>query len=246
MDKSTVKKLNEINRTFYEEIATEFSDTRHQHWTGWLELIPLITQQFSQTSLTVLDVACGNGRFGIFLKEQLPQFQFSYMGIDSNQKLLGIAEAQLQPLYNKEVLRLIKKDIVEENFAEQADLIVAFGILHHIPSFELRVQFIQKLAACIKPGGLLIIAAWQFDQLENIFARRKTPEEVGLKATDLEENDFLLTWEREKSATRYAHLITNDEMDKLIALSDLKLVKEFVADGRNNSTNHYVVLEKAS
>src|SRR4051812_3977149 len=89
MDEATIQRLNAINRAFYQTTASEFDATRGQSWPGWDRLIPHL-----KTPLSVLDVGCGNGRFGLFLREQLTG-PLTYTGLDNNPALLEAAQQAL-------------------------------------------------------------------------------------------------------------------------------------------------------
>src|SRR5687767_4501043 len=89
MDEATIQRLNAINWAFYETTAAEFDATRGQSWPGWDRLLSHL-----KTPLSVLDVGCGNGRFGLFLREHLSG-PLSYTGLDNNPALLEAAQQAL-------------------------------------------------------------------------------------------------------------------------------------------------------
>ena len=71
MDQTTVKQLNEINLKFYSNLSEQFSESRDYYWKGWERLLqeePL-KEKKRKIPLKVLDVGCGNGRFGKFIVE---------------------------------------------------------------------------------------------------------------------------------------------------------------------------------
>ncbi len=257
MDSSIINRLNQLNQQFYQTVAVEFDNTRHQAWSGWQTLVPLLQARFAQpSSLSVLDLGCGNGRWGEFLLENVRQ-PFSYLGADSNQFLLNQAE---QSLSGKVVnLNLTQLDIVAElqehtftsRFFTKTEkqpitLIAAFGFLHHIPSLELRQLFLADCYRLLEPGGWLIVAAWQFLNSPRLTQRIITPEAVGLSIDQLEEHDYFLDWQRGESAIRYCHLVDETEMRTLINQPQTlwKEVKTFLADGQTGNLNHYWVIEK--
>src|SRR5579859_7793821 len=129
MTSQTIRQLNQLNQQFYEQVAADFSQTREQPWSGWQQLIPLLQEKQPQN---ILDLGCGNGRFGEFLQNQLPNFQ--YKGVDKNKNLLQIAKSHLPDATFSQV------DIVESSLenslanqiTDKYDLITLFGVLHHI------------------------------------------------------------------------------------------------------------------
>src|SRR5664279_1541814 len=90
MDDLTIRTLNDLNRRFYETVAAAFDATRQTAWQGWDQLVPYL-----KPPLTVLDVGCGNGRFGVFLADRLGKANLHYHGIDSSAILLERARHSL-------------------------------------------------------------------------------------------------------------------------------------------------------
>src|SRR4051812_21279538 len=105
MDDSTIRYLNDLNHRFYETVAAEFDATRQTAWQGWHQLIPYLMPR-----LTVLDVGCGNGRFGVFLADRLGSANLHYHGIDSSVALLASASIALAGID----ARLEQRDLLEQ------------------------------------------------------------------------------------------------------------------------------------
>ena len=178
MDAATIARLNQINRDFYRVTGDEFDQTRGESWPGWERLPPYLN-----TPLSVLDVGCGNGRFGLFLQENLVGAQgltpllITYHGLDSSARLLNHARAALEklPAIN---WTLEERDIVENPpDSGDYDLVVLFGVLHHIPGYTERQTFMRQLAERVKPGGSLALACWRFrtSRYCRRWARRSRP-----------------------------------------------------------------------
>lgn len=254
MKQEIILQLNQLNKDFYQKIASDFHQTRQQPWAGWAELLPVIREQFSnQTDLRVLDIGCGNGRFGEYLAQHLPTHEISYTGIDSSDFLLEKAEEKLETTQIQ--FHLDQVDIIEALLHDQEwlpansqghnphfDLVVAFGVIHHVPSLALREKFVKRCIAVSEPKGVVVIAAWQFDQTNQLLERAVPAEEVGLSSSDLEENDFILPWERGEKAYRYCHLPTADELQNLLPPGITTI--NFWADGKQNHSNLYSIIKK--
>ena len=231
MDNETIQQLNAINREFYATTAHEFSKTRGNPWPGWEELIPHIEQLNLGEECHVLDVGCGNGRFGVFLADRL-DIPVDYHGMDSNPTLLFEAREALVNHSNVSSSRLEERDVVispPDGFTY--DLVVAFGLIHHIPGYEQRQSFIQELAQCVNAGGLLVYASWRFYEHER-FRKRIVPWSDDLKDR-VEKHDYLLDWQRGEHAIRYCHYVDDAEQGALNVLTDLKVTKTYSADGFN-------------
>ena len=86
LDEPTLRALNAINRAFYREGAAEFSAPRDHPWPGWTRVAELVASARLAEPLEVLDVGCGNGRFGWFLAKRRPELR--YLGLDASAELL--------------------------------------------------------------------------------------------------------------------------------------------------------------
>lgn len=239
MDDATIQRLNEINRRFYEITADEFDQTRSTPWQGWARLLPHLAggQGRARLLYSVLDVGCGNGRFGLFLAEHLNS-PIHYHGIDSSSALLSYAKESLAAAPRLTFI-LEQRDLIESPpETDTYDLVAAFGLLHHIPGYIQRQTFIRILSQRVKPGGLLAFAAWRFYEHER-FRERIVPWGDDLAAA-VERHDYLLDWRRGETAVRYCHYMDDEEQAALVAASGLELAETYRADG----FNQYSILKK--
>lgn len=266
MDEATIRRLNAINRQFYRVTADEFDQTRGSSWPGWERILPYL-----HAPLSVLDVGCGNGRFGVFLCEKLvvshqssvasrqsadesqrppyselgtrnsvlnPQHFISYHGLDSNAILLDHARSSLITRPGLEFC-LEERDILEHPpDSGEYDLVVLFGVLHHIPGYEQRQQFVRGLTQRVKPGGLLAFASWRFFEYER-FRQRIIPWPDDVQ---VEEHDYLLDWRRGEVSLRYCHYVDDVEHAALVAATGLTEILAYRADGQDGKTNGYSIL----
>ena len=156
MDENTRERLIDLNRTFYQTFAQEFSATRQRLQPGVMRVIEQISHQDS-----ILDLGCGNGQLCKMLINR--GHQGLYTGLDSNAEFLEIARQNLPENNN---ITLLQRDITLTNWeqglpVESYDLIFAFAVLHHIPGFELRRKILQKIAHLSAPGARFIHSEWQ-------------------------------------------------------------------------------------
>jgi SAM-dependent methyltransferase len=192
----------------------------------------------------VLDVGCGNARFGRFLAKHLGR-AVTYHGIDSSPALLARATEDLSGLPGL-VFRLEERDIVEAPpDTGQYSLVTAFGLLHHIPGFQERRELVRALAERVAPGGVLAFTGWCFYEYERFRAR------IVDWPPDLtpERHDYLLDWRRghaANTALRYCHYIDDAEHADLLAASGLVQIATFRADGHTGDINRYGVLRRAA
>lgn len=233
MNDATIKRLNAINRAFYRITADAFDQSRSQPWPGW-ELL----RTHLAPPLSVLDVGCGNGRFGMFLAEHFGA-AIHYTGLDNNAALLERARAAVPEA------QFEQRDIVEQPpDTGEYDLVALFGVIHHIPGGVQRQDFMRTLSARVAPGGLLVFAAWRFYDFER-FRKRVVPwSDTGISPDDIEPHDYLLDWRRGERALRYCHFVDDDEHDILIAAAGLREIATYRADGHTGTVNRYSILQR--
>ncbi len=233
MDQTTIRRLNQINREFYQVTAESFDQSRRHPWPGWEVLRGYLT-----SPLSVLDVGCGNGRFGVFLANTLGP-GVRYRGIDNNPTLLQRSRKALTGVLPD--FSLEERDIVD-NPPERGEygLVALFGVLHHVPGADRRQDMMRALATRVAPGGLLAFACWRFYEYER-FRRRILPWPPDLHA---EPNDFLLDWQRGQPAVRYCHYVDDAEHAALVAATSLTEIATYRADGDTGDINRYSILRK--
>jgi tRNA (uracil-5-)-methyltransferase TRM9 len=260
MNTSTIRKLNQINHTFYSQIASDFDQSRQHFWPGWYQLQPHLQElQLRRSTLNVLDLGCGNGRFAEFLLEVLSPKPFTYTGIDTNEEFLKITRAKLDK--NQVNHTVFALDLVESLLAHSFSskfthsgysLISILGVIHHIPSRQLRQDLLSSALTLLDTGGLLVLASWQFTEYgrfrDKLVDPTKILQEQDIMPTQLEENDYFMTWERGQHSVRYCHYTNEAELLELLTpaltSNEYQLLTTFRADGRENSANLYLVIQK--
>lgn len=226
MNSTTIDRLNRLNREFYSRRAGEFDRARELPWQGWKRVVEGVRPAAARGRLALLDVGCGNGRFASYLHESVAGFD--YLGVDSSRELLDLARARLATLPSVKG-ELIEIDLTRAGLAERVGerrfgLVVAFGLLHHVPGLELRQRILSDLVATTGPDGLLAIAFWQFAEYDRFrrrfvdwesFNRAHADDPVDL--AQLEVGDHLLAWGDDRSAVRYCHWSGPDEIRSMVA-----------------------------
>src|SRR5690606_16012470 len=139
MKKDVIELILQMNMTFYEQLAQDFSHTRQSAWQGWDDLLSHVRRKLAnKKSISVLDIGCGNGRFAGYILGRLHEFEIEYEGWDLNQSLLEEARQR----YGGDQVQFKRLNIIDTvmEMKQQAkpdktfDLVVMFGVTHHIPS----------------------------------------------------------------------------------------------------------------
>jgi SAM-dependent methyltransferase len=243
MKQQTIDKLIALNTHFYVNVEKEFSATRQILWRGYQSLFDYLNST-NNSILTVLDIACGNGRFVKTLEQNLNN-KFSYLGLDNNKFLIDEASKS----FKSESIRFKNFDIFNEDLSiidEKFDLIVVFGLLHHIPSNELRIKFMKSLRGLLNINGRLVFTTWNFTQIK-LFENRLNDDEInnlGIDLTELDENDYFLKWNNSNENIRYCHYYSDKEISNLLSHNDFKLDYKFLADGKDAKTNTYYIISR--
>jgi SAM-dependent methyltransferase len=250
MDEQTIRSLNAINRNFYSTHAAEFDQSRSAPWPGWTRLLPHVQRLRglpAHAALRVLDLGCGNGRFGAFLADRLPAGEIHYCGIDSSPTLISRARERALPFASVE---FGQADFVEaeSNLPDGPfSLIGLFGILHHVPGRAQRRALLRWLGKRLAPGGILALTSWQFEAFAR-FQSRLTPwweynrtAANPIETAQLEPGDHLLPWGDGDSTHRYCHFTSESETHALLEGLSFEIIDSYAADGREGNLNRYFI-----
>jgi SAM-dependent methyltransferase len=229
-------RLNNLNRTFYDGLAEAFAASRGATEPG---LERALVQM--RSGARVLDLGCGQGRVAAMLPAGC-----EYVGMDFSPEMLRIAERSAHAERFAIPPRFVVGDLLDPAWAAQVpglyDWIILRAVLHHIPGAENRQVIIKQAAGCLAPQGRLLLANWQFMEIERLRRRVLPWDVIGLSPDDVEPGDYLLNWQREGYGIRYVHLIEEKETEALAASAGLTTETLFHADGHNNNLTLYAVL----
>jgi SAM-dependent methyltransferase len=236
---TTLSRLLELNRQFYQTFALSFSATRQRLQPGVLRILETIEPQAD-----LLDLGCGNGE----LSHELARCGHagSYTGLDFSPPLLDEARAG-QP----DNFRFVQADLSSADWdialgENRYDGIFLFAVLHHIPGVELRLQLLRKVGRLLKTQGRFIHSTWQFLNSTRLAARVQPWERVGLTAADVDEGDYLLDWREGGQGLRYVHHFSETELNGLAQQAGFKVVESFLSDGENGRLGLYQVWSNAA
>ena len=234
MEKNYAEYLLVKTRSDYNQIAREFSNSRAFIWE---ELIPLA--KHVQAGDKILDLGCGNGRLFSMLKEK----KVEYLGVDSSERIIEIARGK----YGTEGAKFLVVEALDLPFPENSfQEIFSIAVLHHIPSEDFRLKFLNEIKRVLKPKGLLVLTVWNLRKNYLLLLKYTILKIIG--KSELDSGDVLYPW-RDSGGNivlqRYIHCFKKRELEKLIEKTGFK-VKEmgFLARGRHKKANIYLVAEK--
>lgn len=256
MTDDTASLLEALNRTFYEARASEFSASRGHAWPGWRRVsaqLHALRADSESERLRVLDVGCGNARFAHFVRAEW-KGPLHYVGVDTSPALLAIARAETASLTSA-VVELVDGDALAPAVGarpgeDRYDLVVAFGLLHHIPGRLRRRALFARLLEQAKQGGLVVVTAWRFLSTDRFEGRIVPWEHYNEAAADpiplaeLDAGDRLLRFGDEDGPLRYCHACDDDELRDLLKDLPARTIERFDADGRSGNLNHYILLQR--
>jgi len=261
MHPETAARLVEINREFYTRFGDSFSATRHRIQPGVRRVLESLKGDES-----ILDLGCGNGELARELAKR--SHRGPYLGVDFSLPLLRDAEsipkgfsakfmqadftydnlfdvvtrsremAAKQSPYTPEV-----SSVASRSRNDMFDIVFCFAVLHHIPSFELRLNILNGVHQLLKPDGKFLHSNWQFLNSEKLKVRIQDWSKVSLSASDVDPNDYLLDWRSGGEGLRYVHHFSESELSALAGMSGFRVVETFYSDGESGNLGLYQTWE---
>ena len=245
MDSATAARLIELNKDFYTRFGDAFSVTRHRIQPGVRRVLKMLIG-----AENILDLGCGNGEFARELAQR--GHHGSYLGVDFSLPLLREAGAQpegvamvpwrhFSAMFREMDLTKLPVSSNPLSVIGNWSLVTAFAVLHHVPSYDLRLNILKTVHQLLKPDGLFIHSNWQFLASEKLKARIQPWGAVAVSASDVDAGDYLLDWRSGGEGLRYVHHFNEDELQALAEASGFHVVETFYSDGENGRLGLYQV-----
>jgi SAM-dependent methyltransferase len=241
MNSIVAARLLALNRDFYDRFGDSFSAARQRLQPGVRRIMESIKKDDS-----VLDLGCGNGHFLLELSQR--GHKAPLLGVDISLPLLR--EAQSQPAGSSVVF--LEIDLTKlPTFSDQLSvsggwkLITMFAALHHLPSYEVRLDILKTVRTLLSENGKFILSNWQFLNSEKLKSRIQPWSRMDLSKDDVDEGDFLLNWRSGGEGLRYVHHFSAEELSHLAAQAGLRVSESFTSDGDGGRLGLYQVWAQA-
>ncbi len=174
--------------------------------------------QIAEEGNNVLDAGCGTGYLFPALKKT------NYVGVDFSQKLIKIAEKRY-PEASFKRMNILNLQFKDNYF----DKVFSVGVLHQIPSFKKRLEFLKELKRVLKKDGVLIIRVWNlWEKKRKIILKYFFHPKLDFKDMFLPKNKM------------YYHAFTLKELEKLVKKAGFSVQKSYVK-GKGVKSNIYLV-----
>lgn len=237
MKPAVAKKLIDLNKEFYQKLASPFSATRGRVQPGVRRILSKLSGDE-----TILDLGCGNGSVAADLTRR--EHKGRYVGLDFSEELLAAARIKA-PGKN---FTFAQADLTAEGLEEhpavggqQFDLVFSFACLHHIPSRDLRLRMLTAAKSMVWPEGSFVLSNWQFLNSTKLTARIQPWETAGLAEKEVDPGDYLLDWRGGGLGLRYVHHFDIAELEGLAKEAGFSIEETYSADGDTGNLALYQV-----
>jgi ubiquinone/menaquinone biosynthesis C-methylase UbiE len=219
MNSKYAKKILDKTVLDYNSIADKYSRVREKNWKEF----DFLFDKYLSSGDRVADLGCGNGRFYSSFKNK----NVDYLGIDVSDKLIEIARKNY-PEAKFEV------SSVEKMNDKSFDKVYSIAVLHHIPSYELRLNFLKEIKRILKDDGKLILTVWNL--------KEKLKQRSIWDWFRLDRGDVFLPWYGSKDT--YFHCFNLEELIQLGKEAGFEVVnKGEILVGEKPYSNFYIVLK---
>jgi len=228
MEKKYAEYLLNKTKEDYTLIADDFSRTRQRIW----DEIRFLFDDYLIEGERVLDLGCGNGRFYELFRN------IDYIGVDNSERLIDLAKRKY-PEGKFQVSDALRLPFPGNYF----DKVYTIAVLHHIPSKQLRLQFLKEIKRVLKKDSLLILTVWKFHNKKEVSLLLKYTILKLIGRSRLDFGDTFEPWG--KKIERYYHWFSQKELSNLVKRAGFKVGKlGIVKNEKGNRQNIFLVARK--
>lgn len=158
----------------------------------------------------IADIGCGNGK-------NMINENHTFVGMDFSIELAKIC-------VNKGKNCILGTNINIPFRNNIFDATISVAVIHHLSEEYSRRECVKELIRITKPGGLIFIQVWSFED------------------KDYDNQDAYVKWTMRKTGKiykRYYHLFVKNELEEIVPLKDVIILKSFEEHG-----NYCVILKK--
>ena len=231
MKKDYAKRILEETRENYNLISQDFSRTRNKFWDEMGFICKYVNDNEK-----ILDLGCGNGR----LYELFQDKSLDYYGIDFSEGLIEIAQKRY-PGFKFQVADALNLPFPADFF----DKVFSIAVLHHIPSRELRIKFLQEIKRVLNSEGLVILSVWNFNRFNKFKLIFDFLYYKFLKGKDIDFGDTFVPWSNK--LLRYVHSFSKRELISLFNSAGFNILKiKKISRIKSRESNLLIIAEKKS
>lgn len=218
MQKRKAQEIVRQMRQIYNTTAREWDVSRNTPSDVKMKLIRNI-----KAGMRVLDLGCGNGLMAGPAMKRGGQ----YVGADISSKFIALCKKRYASYVKTQQAEFVTAEAVKLPFKNNFfDFAFSFAVMHHIPSSELRLKFLQEVYRVLKPGATAKIDNWN---LHEDWGRKRFKIDEQLKNTpaDHDYGDVYVSWKatRGKDLPRFIHIFSDQELKDLARTAGFKKIK---------------------
>ena len=153
-----MNELEYINvKHVYDQIAHSFDYTRDKRiWSNVEKFLNENVIQWMNVPMKILDYGCGNGKYIPLINLDLHE----YHAFDNCKEFINMINTR----YPK--VKTMSGDVcLNNNYKnEYFDIIISIAVIHHLTTFERRVEMIYQMMKMLKSGAKCLITAWTMEE----------------------------------------------------------------------------------